>query len=57
MGLHDGGGLVGLLLSGLGNEEVVVGLLEVEFGDSQSVHGVLELGSEFGDEEVGVVKS
>ena len=56
LGLHDGGGLVGLLLSGLGNEEVVVGLLEVEFGDSQSVHGVLELGSEFGDEEVGVVE-
>lgn len=34
LGLDDGSSLVSLLLFGLGNEQVVVGLHEVEFGHS-----------------------
>ena len=56
MTLGNSGGLISLFFSGLSNEEVVIGLLEVEFGNSESVHGVLEFSSKFGDQEVGVIK-
>lgn len=46
-----------MFFSGLSNEEVVVGLLKVELGNTESVHGVLETGSEAGNKGVGVVKS
>lgn len=57
LGPDNSSGLVGLLFSGLSDEEVVVGLLEVEFGDTQSVDSVLETGSEVRNESVGIVKS
>ena len=56
MTLGNSGGLISLFFSGLSNEEVVISLLEVEFGNSESVHGVLEFSSKFGDQEVGVIK-
>lgn len=54
---HDGSGLVSLFLAGLGNEQVVIGLLKVEFGNSERGSSILELSSESRDQSVGIVES
>lgn len=53
----DFSGLVGLFLTGLSDKKIIVGLLQVEFRDSELVRCIIEALLELGDHCVRVVES